>query len=227
MKVIVFGATGMVGQAVLRECLLDPETREVLVVGRAPTGKREPKLREIVQSDLFDLTAVADQLSGADACFFCVGVASTGMKEADYRRVTYDLTLSVAAELAELNPDSTFVYVSGMGTDSTEQGRSMWARVKGRTENALLALPLQAYMFRPGYIQPMYGITSRTRMYALMYKVVAPLYPLLKLVLRQSACTTEDLGLAMLRVAKAGAAKRILESRDINELAAQARAAVP
>src|SRR5256885_7286145 len=159
----------MVGRGVLRECLADPSVERVLVVGRTATGVVDGKLDEIVRADLFDLSDLADELSGYDACFFCLGVSSAGTAEDRYRRVTYDLTVGVARILAERNPDSAFVYVSGQGTDSSEKGRSMWARVKGATENALLRLPLRAYLFRPGYIQPLHGITSRTRWYRLMY----------------------------------------------------------
>jgi uncharacterized protein YbjT (DUF2867 family) len=218
MKVIVFGATGMVGQGVLRECLLDREVDGVLTVGRTATGQQHPKLREIVPPDLFDLSPIAGQLSGYDACFFCLGVSSVGMNEQDYRRVTYDLTMSAARTIAAQNPDLTFVYVSGMGTDSSERGRSMWARVKGETENALLALPFRAYMVRPGYIQPRHGVKSKTRLYSSVYAVTAPLYPVLKRLGPKYVTTTEHLGRAMIKVAKQGPTQRVLESRDINTL---------
>lgn len=218
MKVIVLGATGMIGQGVLRECLLDPEVSSVLVIGRSATGQRHAKLREMVLSDLFNLSTVAGELSGWDACFFCLGVSSFRMKEAEYRRITYDLTLSVARTLAGLNPQMTFIYVSGQGTDSSERSRTMWARVKGATENALLDLPLRAYMFRPGYIQPMAGIRSRTRVYAALYAVVSPLYPVLRRLFPRSVTTTEQMGRAMLAVARGGSDKRVLEPPDINEL---------
>ncbi|TMR89172.1 NAD(P)H-binding protein [Nonomuraea basaltis] len=216
MKVILFGATGMVGRGVLRECLLDDRVTAVLAVGRAPTGIEHGKLREITHGDLLDLTPIEEELAGYDACFFCLGVSSAGMSEKDYRRITYDYTMSVANTLARLSPDSTFVYVSGVGTDA--QGRAMWARVKGATENALLALPLQAYMFRPGYIQPMHGITSRTRLYRLAYVVVRPLYPVLRRLFPSAVTTTERIGQAMITVAERGAPKRILGPSDINAL---------
>jgi uncharacterized protein YbjT (DUF2867 family) len=160
MKVIIFGATGMVGQGVLRECLLDPDVQRVLSIGRSATGQRHEKLRELIRADLLDYSAIENELRGYDACFFCLGITSLGLSEEQYRRVTYDITMAAAKALARLNPDMTFIYVTGVGTDSTEHGRTMWARVKGETENALLRLPFRAaYMFRPAAIQPLYGIT--------------------------------------------------------------------
>ncbi len=220
MKVILFGATGMVGQGVLRECLLAPDVERVLAVGRKPTGQRHDKLREIVTGDLFELGPHGAELNGFDACFFCLGPSSAGMSESAYRRVTKDLTLSVAELLARLDPGMTFVYVSGAGTDSTERGRSMWARVKGETENALLRLPFKAaYMFRPAYIQPVHGITSRTRWYRVAYAVVGPLYPVWKAIFPRWVTTTERIGRAMLAAARRGAPKPVLETPDINALA--------
>jgi uncharacterized protein YbjT (DUF2867 family) len=218
VKVIVFGATGMVGQGALRECLLDPGVEAVLVIGRTPTGQHHAKLRELNPADLYDLGPIEGELDGWDACLFCLGVSSVGMSEADYRRVTYDLTMSVAQTLHAHNPDMSFVYVSGAGTDSTESGRSMWARVKGATENALLAMPWPAYMFRPAYIQPVAGVRSKTRWYAAIYAVAAPLYPVIRRLAPGIATTTEQLGKAMLAAARTGAPKRVLETRDINAL---------
>jgi uncharacterized protein YbjT (DUF2867 family) len=219
MNVLIFGATGMVGQGVLRECLRDAGVARVLVVGRRATGQAHAKLRELVLPDPADLTAVEPQLTGFDACFFCLGVTSAGLSAERYTRLTYDLTLAVARTLARLDPGMTFVYVSGTGTDSTERGRIMWARVKGRTENALLALPFKgAYMFRPGYIQPLDGIQSRTRWYRAMYAAVAPLYPVLKRLLPGAVTTTAQVGRAMLVVARRGFARPVLETRDINGL---------
>jgi uncharacterized protein YbjT (DUF2867 family) len=219
MKVILFGATGMVGQGALRECLLDPDVESVLAVGRSATGQQHPKLRELVHKDFTDFSAVEDQLAGYDACFFCLGVSSAGMSEQDYRRVTYDFTMAAARALAKRNPGMTFVYVSGMGTDSTARGRSMWARVKGETENALLAMPFRAaYMFRPGYIQPMHGITSRTGLYRVGIAVMAPLYPLWKALFPKYVTTTEQVGRAMLEAGKHGAPKRVLDSVDLVRL---------
>ncbi|MEU8318704.1 NAD(P)H-binding protein [Nonomuraea sp. NPDC048881] len=216
MRVIIFGATGMVGRGVLRECLLDERVTAVLTVGRSPTGTVHPKLRELLHADLSDLSAVEGELAGYDACFFCLGVSAAGMSEQEYRRITYDYTLAAGTTLARLSPSSTFVYVSGAGTDA--HGRAMWARVKGATENALLALPFHAYMFRPGYIQPMHGVTSRTRWYRLAYVVAAPLYPLLRRLFPASVTTTERIGQAMITVAERGAPERILGPAAINAL---------
>jgi len=219
MNVLLFGASGMVGQGVLRECLLDPDVERVLSIVRAPTGQSDPKLRELVHKDFFDFSGMESELSGFDACFFCLGVSSAGMKEADYRRVTYDITLAAARFLAKVNPAMTFVYVSGLGTDSSERGRTMWARVKGKTENDLLRLPFKAaYMFRPGGIVPMYGVKSKTRFYQAFLTVFGPLMPLLYRLFPQYVTTTEQIGRAMLKVAKQGAPKSILETADINRM---------
>jgi uncharacterized protein YbjT (DUF2867 family) len=219
MKIILFGATGMVGQGVLRECLLASDVEQVLTVGRSATGQQSPKLRELVHKDFTDFSAVEKELSGYDACFFCLGVSSAGMKEADYHRVTYDYALAAARTLAKASPGMTFIYVSGAGTDSSEKGRSMWARVKGKTENALLQLPFKAaYMFRPGFIQPMHGIKSKTPLYRAIYSVMGPLYPVLKAVVPKVVTTTEQVGRAMLKVARQGAPNRIVENQDINTL---------
>ncbi|HZE96347.1 MAG TPA: NAD(P)H-binding protein [Planctomycetota bacterium] len=219
MKAILFGATGMVGRAVLRECLLDPGMDRVLAVGRSPSGQRHDKLRDLVLKDFADLAAVDADLAGYDACFYCLGVTSAGMSEADYTRVTYDLTMAAATPLARVNPDMTFVYVSGAGTDSSEKGGSMWARVKGKTENALLALPFKGrFMFRPGFIQPMHGIQSKTSSYRILYRLMTPFSPILRMLFPSVATTTERIGRAMLKVARDGAPKNILETSDINQL---------
>jgi uncharacterized protein YbjT (DUF2867 family) len=220
VKVILFGATGMIGQGVLRECLLDPGVEGVLSIGRRPCGTTHPRLREIQLADLTDYSSVEGELRGYDACFFCLGTSSAGMSEPDYRRVTYDVTLSAATVLVKHNPAMTFVYVSGAGTDSTEKGRTMWARVKGATENALLALPFKAaIMFRPGYIQPMHGIKASGRGTRVMYALAAPLYPVWKALFPKFVTTTEQVGRAMIRVAREGAPKPLLESADIAALA--------
>ena len=219
MKVILFGATGMVGQGVLRECLLDPAVEHVLAVGRSATGQTHAKLRELVRQDLLDYSAVENQLSGYDACFFCLGVTSAGTTEQDYRRVTYDITMAAARTLARHNPQMTFIFVSGAGTDGTARGRVMWARVKGETENALRQLPFKAsYAFRPGFIQPLHGIRSKTRLYRLAYAVIGPLYPVLKALVPKYVTTTEQMGRAMILVARQGAPKPVLESADINAI---------
>jgi uncharacterized protein YbjT (DUF2867 family) len=218
MNVIIFGATGMVGQGVLRECLLDPDVQRVLSIGRSATGQRHEKLRELIRADLLDYSAVENELRGYDACFFCLGVSSVGMPEEQYRRVTYDITMAAARTLAGLNPDMTFIYVTGAGTDSTEHGRTMWARVKGETENALLRLPFRAaYMFRPAAIQPLHGITSKARWIQAVYTVTNPLLTWMQRF-PNLITTTEKLGRAMIKVARQGYPKRVLESVDINNV---------
>jgi uncharacterized protein YbjT (DUF2867 family) len=221
VKVLLLGGSGMVGQGVLRECLLASDVTSVLSVGRSPTGRTDPKLLEIVRADLTDLGPVEPQLTGYDAGFFCLGVSSVGKTEADYRRVTHDLTLRVAGTLARLNPGMTFVYVSGAGTDSTGKGRSMWARVKGQTENDLLRLPFKAaYMFRPGAIQPRHGIRSKTAVYRLAYLIVRPFLPIISRVAPNSITTTDQVGRAMLAVVRQGPTEQRVETRDINRLGA-------
>jgi uncharacterized protein YbjT (DUF2867 family) len=219
VKVVLFGATGMVGRGVLRECLLDPDVESVLAVVRNASLPPHDKLREIVHQDVYDLATIEGRLSGYDACFFCLGVSSVGMKEETYRRVTYDLTVSVAKTLARLNPTMTFIYVSGARTDSTEHGRRMWARVKGRTENTLLEIPFKAvYLFRPAYIQPLHGVRTKTAWYGALYAVMRPFYPLLKMLFPNYVTTTECLGRAMLSVTTRGFPKPVLENRDINRM---------
>jgi uncharacterized protein YbjT (DUF2867 family) len=219
MKVILFGATGMVGQGVLRECLLDTGVQQVLSIVRTPTHQPHAKLRELVHADFFDYSTIEPELSGYDACFFSLGVSSAGMTEEQYRHLTYDITLAAATTLAKLNPAMTFLYVSGAGTDSTGHGRTMWARVKGKTENDLLKLPFRAaYMFRPGLIQPLHGIRSKTRVYQIFYTVLNPIFPLVKAAFPKSITTTEQIGRAMLQVAGNGFPKPILEAKDINSL---------
>jgi uncharacterized protein YbjT (DUF2867 family) len=216
VKVIIFGATGMVGQGVLLECLRDPGVEPVLVIVRRPTGRTHAKLTELVHGDFADFSAVESQLAGYDACFFCLGVTSAGMSEADYTRVTVDYTLAAARPLARLNPNMTFVFVSGAGTDSSGTSRTMWARVKGRAENEVFALPFRrAYAFRPAFIQPLDGITSRTTLYRVFYKLLAPVVPLLRRIAPKYVTTTAEVGRAMLRVAREGWGKKVLENADI------------
>ncbi|HSP16456.1 MAG TPA: NAD(P)H-binding protein [Thermoanaerobaculia bacterium] len=219
MKVVLFGGSGMIGQGVFRECLRDPDVERVVSVVRKETGTRNPKLREVVHGDFSDFSPIEPELAGADACLFTLGVTSAGMSEEDYRRVTYDIAIAAAKTFLRLNPGSTFAFVSGAGTDSTERGRTMWARVKGATENALLAMPFRAaYMFRPAAIQPLHGIRSRTRIYRIFYAILGPVLPLMRRLFPQYVTTTEHLGRAMIEAARRGAPKRILESSDINML---------
>ncbi len=213
VRAVLFGATGMVGEGVLHVALGHPEVESVLVIGRRPSGLVHPNLREIVHNDFYDFSSIAGELSGYNACFFCLGVSSVGMREGEYTRVTYDLTLAAARTLASRNPDMTFCYVSGSGTDSTEHGRIMWARVKGRTENALRALPFKAvYLFRPGFIRPIAGLRNA---YSLA-KILGWGYPLWKAVFPSYVCTLEEVGLAMVSVALHGYEKPILENRDLS-----------
>jgi len=214
----------MIGQGVLRECLLAPDVERVVTVGRSAIAITNPKLREIVHENLHNLMPIEAQLTGLDACFFCLGVTSAGMSEIEYTRITYDITMAAASVLVRLNPEMTFVFVSGAGTDSTERGRLMWARVKGRTENALLRMPFKAaYMFRPGVVQPLHGVQSRTASYRILYSLTAPLVPLLRRMLPNQILTTEEMGRAMLNAVRRGAPTRVLESRDMRQLAASER----
>jgi uncharacterized protein YbjT (DUF2867 family) len=215
MKAILFGATGMVGQGVLRECLRDDGVKSVLAIGRSATGQIHSKLRELLLKDLFELNAANDaDLQGYDACFFCLGVSAAGMSEADYTRMTFDLTMGWAQVLAQLNTAMTFIYVSGAGTG----GNSMWAQVKGRTEDALLKLFPKAYMFRLAMLQPMNREVSKTRWTRISYAVFRPLLPLVRLLWPSGVITTEELGRAMIRVAREGAPKRVLENKDLRAL---------
>lgn len=214
MNVILFGATGMVGQGVLRECLRDNGVESVLAVGRSSTGRTHPKLRELIRKDLFDFDAAGGDLQRYDACFFCLGVSVAGMSEADYTRMTYDLTLGWARVLARINPEMTFIYVSGVGTG----GKAMWAQVKGRTEDALLALFPSAYMMRLGVLRAMHGEVSKTRWTRILYTVFRPLMPLVHAIAPGAVISTEELGRAMIRVARHGALNRVLENRDLRSL---------
>ncbi len=232
MNVLLFGASGMVGQGVLRECLLDPGVESVVSIVRSATGGRsasgvsDSKLREIVHADLTDYSTIESQLTGFDACFFCLGISSAGLTEEQYSRITYDITLRAAETVARLNTGMTFVYVSGAGTDSTEHGRTMWARVKGRTENALLRLPFKAaFMFRPGVIVPRFGARSKTTSYRVLYMLSRPVLPLLLRAFPNQVLTTDEIGRAMLIVARQGAPKAILETADIRLLVTRGAAA--
>ena len=213
IRPIIFGATGMVGEGVLHVSLNDERVESLLVVGRRSCGVGHPKLSEVVHNDFFDYSSISNKLKGYNACFFCAGVTSIGKKEVEYRKLTYDLTLAIALALAQLNSDMTFCYVSGAGTDSTEQGSQMWARVKGKTENDLMKLPFKAvYAFRPGFIKPIAGLKN-TLAFA---KLGVPLYPLLKAVAGKYVCTLEEVGRSMLHVAAHGYGKKILECVDIS-----------
>jgi uncharacterized protein YbjT (DUF2867 family) len=220
MKVVLFGASGMLGQGVLRACLLDPDVTEVLSIGRRANETAHAKLRAIVHGDFTDFTAIEPRLAGYEACFFCLGSTSVGLTETEYTRVTYDVALAAARALCRQSPGMTFVFISGRGTDATEAGKTMWARVKGKTENAIAALPFKAaYMFRPGYIQPVHGEKSRTRWTRNTYFLAGWLYPLWRALFPRHVTTTEKLARAMLAVAKHGTDKRVLEIEDINRIA--------
>jgi uncharacterized protein YbjT (DUF2867 family) len=216
INAIVTGATGMVGEGVLHECLLHPEVESVLVINRKPCGVSHPKLKEIIHADFFDLSAIESGLTGYNACFFCLGVSSIGMKEPEYTRISYTLTMNVAQTLSRLNPGMTFTYVSGAGTDGTEKGRIMWARVKGKTENDLAKLPFRAfYAFRPAFILPTPGLKNALS----FYKYVAWLYPIVHPLFPNSFGTLKEVGLAMINCVNRGPDKRVLDARDIAALA--------
>lgn len=217
MRVILFGATGMIGQGVLQAALDDAAVTAVLSVTRTPTGVTHAKLTEVIHRDFKNYAPLADALRGWDACLFCLGISSVGLDEARYTEITYDYTLAAAEAVRAASPDARFLYISGASTDSTEKGRAMWARVKGRTENALLAMPFArgAFMLRPGYIQPVGGIRSKTPLYRGMYTVLGALFPLWKALAPGHVLTTRELGLAMLAVARDGSAKRVLEAPDL------------
>jgi nucleoside-diphosphate-sugar epimerase len=212
IRAIVTGSTGMIGEGVLHECLLHQDVDSVLVINRKPCRVKHEKLQEIIRKDFFDLTFVEDQLAGYNACYFCAGVSSVGKKENEYKHITYDLTLNFANVLLKHNPGMTFCYISGAGTDSSEKGRIMWARVKGKTENDLLKLPFRdAYMFRPGYIQPTKGLNNAYK----IYKLLSPFYPILKIVIPGHVVSLAEIGKAMINVTREGSDKKILECRDI------------
>lgn len=220
IKAIITGATGMVGEGVLQESLNHPAVESVLVVNRRPCGVKHEKLKEIIHKDFFDLTPIEDQMAGYNACFFCAGVTSIGKKEDEYRRLTYDMTMNFAETLVKVNAkkskEITFCYVTGSGTDSTEKGKIMWARIKGKTENDLMKLPFKnAYMFRPGYIQPIKGLKNTYT----AYKFIAPFYPVLKTLFPKYTVTLKELGQAMVNVALYSTEKKVLECREIRDVA--------
>lgn len=216
IRAIVFGATGMVGEGVLHVALRHPEVESVLAIGRKPSHVQDSKLRDLVHADFFDYAPIEDQLAGYDACFFCLGVSSIGMKEPEYTRVTHDLTMAAARTLARLNPGMTFCYVSGLGTDGSEAGPRMWARVKGRTENHLRQLPFKGvFLFRPGFIKPMPGLKKGYK----ISRVLGTIYPVLRYLLPRYVCTLEDVGIAMIGVARHGYGKQVLENGDIEQCA--------
>lgn len=215
IRPIITGATGMVGEGVLHECLLHPDVEAVLVIGRKPCGYSHPKLKEIIHSDFFDLSAIESQLSGYNSCFFCLGVSSVGMKEAEYTRLTHTLTMHVAGTLLKVNPEITFCYVSGAGTDGTENGRSMWARVKGRTENDLMKLPFrQVFAFRPGFIKPIKGLKYTGK----IYKYIGWMFPIGRALFPGAFCKLHEMGLAMIWSVSLENERRVLEGKDIIEL---------
>ncbi len=217
MRVILFGATGMVGAGALIECLADNRVTAIVSVSRRPTSLTHPKLREVLHSDFFNYSAIQSEFAAADACFFALGVSAVGKSEADYSHMTFDLTMAAATAIVSECPQATFSYVSGTGTDSTEHGRVMWARVKGKTENALLALPFRAaFMFRPGFIQPMKGVQSSFRLYRAAYVVTSPFFSLIRTRFPRFVTTSENVGRALINVSDTGYPKRILESDDIN-----------
>lgn len=220
MKVVIFGASGMVGQSVLRECLLDTQVRSILTVGRGPLGTTQQRHRHITHADFLNFGPLEKDFKGLDACFYCVGIASAGLTEAEYKKVTCDYTLAAAKTLLKVNPQIAFIFVSGAGADSSESGRIMWGRIKGKTENALFAMPFKAvYAIRPAFIQPLHGITSRTRLYRVLYRVFWPFMPLIKFLAPSLITTTEDLGKVMIHLAHQGVPQHLLESRDIVALA--------
>lgn len=212
INAIIFGATGMVGEGVLHQALKNPDIESVLVIGRRPCGVKHPKMKELIHRDFYDYSSIEAQLTGFNACFFCLGVSSVGMTEADYRRVTFDLTMKAATTLSKLNSEMTFCYITGAGTDSTEKGPVMWARVKGMTENRLMELPFKtAYMFRPGFIKPL----KEQRNAHTISRIAGALYPLMNIFVPKYICTMEELAGAMVLVVKAGYPKQVLENSDI------------
>ena len=220
MRIVLFGATGMIGRGVLLECLADPDVTRVLSIGRRTTDVQHAKLTQIVHENFTDYSGIAEQFAGFDACFFCLGTSSIGMSEEHYRHITYDFALAAAQALLARSPDLVFCYVSAAGADTSERGRSMWARVRGKTENDLLELPLAgAYVFRPAYVHAVKGVTPQQPWVRVAYFLARPLYPLLRVLLPRHVTTGEDFGRAMIRVARHGYLWSTLESHDINAAA--------
>lgn len=218
LKIIITGSTGMVGEGVLHVCLKHPDVKKVLVVNRKPCGIVHPKLKEIVHPDFFNLSPISDQLSGYDACFFCLGISSIGMKEPQYFKTTYTLTMHFAQTLVQQNSNMTFCYISGAATDSTEKGRSMWARVKGKTENDLMKLNFtNVFALRPGFIKPIKGL-KHTHSF---YKYINWLYPLGRAIYPKGFCTMEELALCMIHLAQYSPSKNIIEGNDIINISHQ------
>lgn len=220
MKVIICGATGMIGKGVLLECLDDDRVVQVLTIGRSNMELEHPNLKQLVHKDFTDFTPIQNELNGYDACFFCLGISAAGLNEAEYKKVTYDYTMAAARTLHRLNPDMTFTYVSGQGTDSSEKGRMMWARVKGQTENDLVKVGFKkAIMFRPGIIIPLRGIKSRTKSYQFMYDYFGWLIKIIKAFWPNSVTDTTKIGRAMINAPEYGRDGSILNPKDINTLA--------
>lgn len=220
LKVIITGVTGMVGEGVLHECIHHPAVESILIVGRRTAGVTHPKVKELLVKDFFSLDEIKPGLQGYNACFFCLGVSAVGMKEADYEKMTYQLTMHFATLLSSINPGMSFSYISGSGTDSSEKGRQMWARVKGKTENHLAALPFKAvYLFRPGYMQPTVGLKNTLK----YYRYIGWMYPGLRFLFPGFVTTLKELGLAMIEASSAGYDKKIIEVKDIVKLAARSK----
>jgi uncharacterized protein YbjT (DUF2867 family) len=220
VNILIFGATGMVGDGVLHECLADARISSITAIARSPLNAASPKLRVLRRTEFFDFSDIASELSSVDACFFCLGDSAVGMNEASYRRVTFDITLAAARALAAAHPGATFCYVSGEGVNPSSQGRVMWARVKGETEQALLQLPLKSYMFRPGLIRPRPGVRSKTPIYRFFYRLIGPFFPLIRRLAPSHVTTAENIGRAMITVAVQGYSSPFLENADIDAAAA-------
>ncbi|HXA02766.1 MAG TPA: NAD-dependent epimerase/dehydratase family protein [Cytophagaceae bacterium] len=218
IRAIIFGSSGMIGQGVLMECLESPEVESILIINRSPGNVKHSKLKEIVHKDFSDFSSLSAEFAGYNSCFFCLGISAVGLSENEYYKTTFELTIRVAEALLKANKDFTFCYISGASTDSSENGKMMWARVKGKTENTLLAMPFkQVYMFRPGYIQPLKGIKSRTKLYNAIYFIFKPLYFILK-PFKGMVTDTSSMGKSMIQTALHGYEKKILESSDINKV---------